>query len=131
MIDDTDLEHSHRFQIETVPTLLQFENGGEVGRAVGWHRGEWEALTGIRGLGADLPETQAGCGSKSVEPGVAEALAVRFGNASLAARRVEVGSLEDETEACFERGWTDGLPVVPPTEARVFPDVGRDPPWTR
>ena len=120
VIDDTDLEHSHRLQIETVPTLLQFENGGEVGRAVGWHRGEWEALSGIRGLGADLPETQAGCGSKSVEPGVAEALAVRFGNASLAARRVEVGSLEDETEACFERGWTDGLPVVPPTEVRVL-----------
>ena len=23
-------------------------------------------------------------------------------------------------EACFERGWTDGLPVVPPTEARVL-----------
>ncbi len=32
---------------------------------------------------------------------------------------MEVGSLEDEAEAMFDRGWTDGLPVVAPTEARV------------
>ncbi|MCZ6632001.1 MAG: thioredoxin family protein [bacterium] len=120
VIDDTSLEHSYRFQIETVPTLLRVENGGEVERAIGWHRGEWEALSGVSGLGADLPETRPGCGSKSVEPGVVEELAVRFGGAKLAARRVEVGSLEDEVEACFERGWTDGLPVVPPTEVRVL-----------
>ena len=25
----------------------------------------------------------------------------------------------DEIEACFERGVTDGLPVVPPSRARV------------
>ena len=24
---------------------------------------------------------------------------------------------------CYEQGWTDGLPVVPPTEARVLPMV--------
>ncbi|MEC8999364.1 MAG: thioredoxin [Actinomycetota bacterium] len=27
--------------------------------------------------------------------------------------------MEDEVEAMFDRGWTDGLPVVPPTETRV------------
>ncbi len=120
VIDDTSLEHSYRFQIETVPTLLRVENGREVDRAIGWHRREWEALSGICGLGADLPETRPGCGSKSVEPGVAEELAVRFADARLVARRVEVGSMEDEVEACFERGWTDGLPVVPPTEVRAL-----------
>jgi hypothetical protein len=26
---------------------------------------------------------------------------------------------EDEHEACFDRDWTDGLPVVPPTQVRV------------
>jgi hypothetical protein len=44
------------------------------------------------------------------------------------ARRVEVAdSLEgaiDAIELCFERGWTDGLPVVPPTEARVRAMLG-------
>jgi hypothetical protein len=33
---------------------------------------------------------------------------------------VELAPLEDEFEAFFDRGWTDGLPVVPPTEARVL-----------
>ena len=31
-----------------------------------------------------------------------------------------MAALEDEAEAMFNRGWTDGLPVVPPTEARVL-----------
>src|SRR3546814_1690646 len=38
----------------------------------------------------------------------------------LRARRIEVSALEDEAEACFERGWSDGLPVVPPTPLRVL-----------
>ena len=38
----------------------------------------------------------------------------------LRSRRVELADLEDEMEAMFDRGWTDGLPVVPPTEARVL-----------
>jgi hypothetical protein len=49
-----------------------------------------------------------------------EELAVRFGSGRLRARRVSIGSSEDEAEAAFDRGWTDGLPVVPPTEARVL-----------
>ena len=120
VIDDTQLEHSFRMDIETVPTLLRFEDGEQAARAIGWHRGEWEAVSGLDNLGAELPETRPGCGSKSVEPGIAERLAVRFGESRLSARRVEVGDLEDEMEACFERGWTDGLPVVPPTEERVL-----------
>ena len=35
-------------------------------------------------------------------------------------RTVEVGDGEDPIEACFDRGWSDGLPVVPPTELRVL-----------
>ena len=38
------------------------------GRAVGWHRGEWEELTGIAGLGPELPPYRPGCGSLSVDP---------------------------------------------------------------
>ena len=120
VIDDTSLEQSYKLNIETVPTLLRFENGKEASRAIGWHRGDWESVSGLSDLGTDLPESRPGCGSKSVEPGIAEKLAVQFGESKLAARRVEVGSLEDEIEACFERGWTDGLPVVPPTEKRVL-----------
>ena len=120
VVDDTSLKYSFRLNIETVPTLLRFESGKEVARAIGWHRGEWEAVTGLPDLGAELPETRPGCGSRSVEPGIAAKLLVQFGESSLSARRIEIGALEDEMEACFERGWTDGLPVVPPTEERVL-----------
>ena len=120
LIDDTGLEHSYRLNIETVPTLLRFEKGREVARTVGWRRGDWESVSGLSPLGADLPESRPGCGSKSIEPGIAEKLAVQFGETVLAARRIEVGALEDEIETCFERGWSDGLPVVPPTEERVL-----------
>jgi hypothetical protein len=39
--------------------------------------------------------------------------------ADLTAMRHAVQSEDDAIEFCFERGWSDGLPVVPPTEARV------------
>jgi len=32
---------------------------------------------------------------------------------------VDTGGVVEAIETCFERGWTDGLPVMPPTPARV------------
>lgn len=119
MIDDTGLENSYHLNIETVPTLIKVKNGIEQERLVGWHREEWEAFTGVDNLGEGLPEFRPGCGALNVEPGKAEELAVRFGRKLLTARRVELAAMEDEVEACFDRGWTDGLPVVPPTVERV------------
>ena len=55
----------------------------------------------------------------TLDPGCRTSSAARFGGA-LRSRRVELADLEDEIEAMFDRGWTDGLPVVPPTEARVL-----------
>jgi hypothetical protein len=122
--DDTGLAVSYHHRVETVPTLIRVEDGAEVDRALGWHRGEWEKLTGIEGLGAGLPEWRPGCGSRSVDPDIAPELAVRFERHRLAARRVELAQLEDEAEALFARGWTDGLPVVAPTERRVLAMLG-------
>jgi hypothetical protein len=117
--DDTALEMSWRYDIEIVPTALRVENGVETQRAVGWQRAEWEALTGVANLAPDLPAWRPGCGSLSVDPARAAELAVRFGGERLRARRVELAALEDEVEAMHARGWSDGLPVVPPTERRV------------
>lgn len=119
-IDDTELALSWHHDIETVPTLLRIDHGREQDRVVGWSRPQWETLTGVTGLGPDLPEHRPGCGSLSVDPDLAPTLAVRFGASTLAARRVELAELEDEFEAAFDRGWTDGLPVVPPSEKRVL-----------
>jgi hypothetical protein len=40
--------------------------------------------------------------------------------ASLISDRIELpGSIEEISESYYQRGWTDGLPIVPPTEDRV------------
>jgi hypothetical protein len=118
--DDTDLELSYRLGIETVPTLLRVENGAEAARTVGWSRAQWEELTGRTGLGPELPDHRPGCGSLSVDPSRVDVLEARYGGSGLASRRVELADAEDEHEAMFDRGWTDGLPVVPPTPERVL-----------
>ena len=114
------LDTSYALGVETVPTLLRVEGGAEVDRLVGWDRAAWRRMTGVASLGDGLPEHRPGCGSKTLDPGVADELAVRFRGGTLRSRRVELADLEDEAEALFDRGWTDGLPVVPPTEARVL-----------
>ena len=119
--DDPDgLDASYALGVETVPTLLRVDRGDEVERIVGWDRAAWRRVTGDDDLGASLPEHRPGCGSRTLDPGVAEELAVRFRGSTMRSRRVELAELEDEAEAMFDRGWTDGLPVVPPTEARVL-----------
>ncbi len=118
--DDRSLEASFKLAIETVPTLLEFRGGVEAQRAIGWERSEWQRLTGVAELGAGLPGYRPGCGSKSVEPGIAERLAVRYGPRIMQSRVVTVSETEDDGELCFERGWTDGLPVLSPTEERVY-----------
>ena len=118
VVDDTGLDVSVALDLDTVPTLLRVEGGAEVERTVGWSRPAWEKLTGRSPLGEGLPEHRPGCGSLTADPLVAERLAAR--STGLRARRVELAAAEDEAEAFFERGWTDGLPVVPPTPARVL-----------
>ncbi len=120
VIDDTTLEVSFQHQVEIVPTLIRLTDGAETGRTFGWHRGDWEALSGLGDLGDDLPESQPGCGAKNVEPGIRERLEVQFGDVGFASRAIELGGYDDPLESCFERGWTDGLPVVPPTDERIL-----------
>ena len=130
VVDDRDLEQSFRLEIESVPTLIRRENGQEVERTVGWHRSEWWELTGIAGLGEELPELQPGCGSLSVEPGVAERLQARFGEVPFQSRQVPLSENEDPIEVAYDRGWSDGFPVVPPTDERILRMLeGTSRPW--
>ncbi len=127
---DLGLDMSHRLKIEIVPTLIRLEGGREVARTYGWDRAEWERLSGLSDLGRDLPASQPGCGARNIEPGTFERLKVRFNETGLKSRRIEIGGDEDEQEAMFARGWSDGLPLVPPIEERVLrmlDGTGRDP----
>ncbi len=119
-IHDADLSVSWHHDIETVPTLIRVANGVEVERTVGWVRDEWRRITGDAALGDALPPFRPGCGSLSVDPDRVDALRAAFAGHTLTARRIEVAELGDEMELLFERGFTDGLPVVPPTEERVL-----------
>ena len=91
-LDDTALEQSWRYRIDTVPTLIRIVDGAEVSRAEGWVRGEWRELSGLAELGSSLPEFRPGCGSLSQYPGVPEQLALRYGDIQLTARIVEVAA---------------------------------------
>jgi len=119
-LHDADLAVSWHHAIETVPTLIRVRDGVEVERTIGWLRSDWEQLTGIDGLGPDLPPYRPGCGSMSVDPDLVDELRVRHGGSVLRSRRIEIAEAEDELEMMFTRGWADGLPVVPPTEQRVL-----------
>ena len=116
---DRELDISWRLGTETTPTIYRIENGEVVDQQAGWHRTGWERVAAMHGLGADLPNQRPGCGSDTMLPDVHQRLLRRHSPWRLASRRVELGASEDPIEAAFARGWTDGLPVTPPTEERV------------
>ena len=116
---------SRDYGLATVPTAVLVGRDGVVAGAVaGWDQRALTALLRAAGerLGADLatppeaePLIKPGCSSKAaIDPDLAAAMSATEG--------------ADELEEMFERGWTDGLPVVPPTAERVEAMLGgRDP----
>jgi hypothetical protein len=130
VLDDRELGLSWHHEVQAVPTLLRIEGGHIAARTEGWDREQWQAFTGVPELGPDLPPWRPGCGSLSVDPDREGALRGRFEGQRLSARRVALATAEDPDEAMFARGWSDGLPLVAPTAARVLAMLdgcGRDP----
>ena len=71
---------------------------------------------------------------------MAERLEAKHKGGTLVSRKIEYAETTDPVEVCYERGWSDGLPVTPPTDERVLamlqgtrrrPDeiVGKIPPY--
>jgi hypothetical protein len=58
--DDRQLEASWRAGVLTVPTLARISNGTVEELIGGWSRARWEAISGVSGLGLDLPDTKPG-----------------------------------------------------------------------
>jgi hypothetical protein len=117
VLDDARCATSARYGIEIVPTLFVADASGRVRhRLEGFARDEWRTalgtLAGVAGapepdLAWDaLPAWRAGCGSRSLE-------------IATGARRHALADDVDPIEFLYAQGWTDGLPVVPPTAARV------------
>ena len=53
-------------------------------------------------------------------PGHVRSAEVRYGTPPMRSRPIEAFDPDDAVEICYQRGWSDGLPVVPPTPERVL-----------
>jgi len=129
---DQELSASEAYAFDAVPCLVLISGEGRILRAFqGFGREDFLALAAdaartcgaavppLEQAGERWPENRPGCDSRVHDPEIAQRLAVRRGAARLSARRVHVPEAEDPFEFFAALGIDDGLPVVPPTEARV------------
>ena len=99
---------SQAYGIETVPTAVRIDPGaGVTGTVVGWDAERVRPTSSARRCPRMSRARKPGCGARWTYDAA--------------------GGL-DELEDMIERGWSDGLPVVPPTPERVEAMLGgRDP----
>jgi len=116
LVEPAPFRTAEAYGVRTVPTaFLVDEHASVVASIEGWSRDELQVVAEtvarrkpggpIGRLSAEPPAIKPGCGSKNT-----------LDAATVAAMSV---ADFDELEDLFERGWTDGLPVVPPTRERV------------
>jgi hypothetical protein len=119
--EDPPVQTSRDYGLVSVPTAVLIDSGGRIaGRVAGWDQAALAALVGTAEtlLGTRLaappatePLRKPGCSSKAaIDPDLVAAMSG--------------AAISDEPEEMFERGWTDGLPVVPPTAWRVEAMLG-------
>ncbi|MEM6962232.1 MAG: TlpA family protein disulfide reductase [Myxococcota bacterium] len=130
-LDDTSCEVSFNWDIEIVPSVFWLDAGGAVkAHFEGFVRAEWEALAAEIAsetnlpeadiTWTDLPEWRPGCGSRHLDPEIFETLSASASGNPLRARKIEIASSDDVAEFMFDQGFSDGLPLVPPTPERVM-----------
>jgi hypothetical protein len=130
ILNDTQLLVSYRMGIETVPTVYFLDPmGWEVKSFVGFGREDWrqisaslQEMSGLEGPQIEwsgYPDSRPGCGSRTLDPGVSERLAAEAEGRGVGAREIEIADGEDVFEFLYAHGFTDGLPVIPPTRDRV------------
>jgi len=129
---DEELSASEAYAFDAVPCLVLVSGTGRILRAFqGFGREDFltlaedaarccgTALPPLEQPGERWPENRPGCASRVHDPEVAQRLAIRRRAAQLSARRVRIPLADDPFEFFARLGIDDGLPVVPPTEARV------------
>ena len=132
---DAELDVSDAYGFDAVPALvLTGSDAVLLATMEGWSKSDFRELVALAAErcgsappaieldGETLPEMRPGCASRVNDPDIARRLAVRRGDEQLASRRIRVPMEPgaDEFDFLFDRGLSDGLPVVPPTEARVL-----------
>lgn len=126
VLDDSSLKVSFAYDIDTVPTLFKLEHGKLAQHLIGFAKEEWQVMFSGKEFPdtditwAELPDWRPGCGSLSVDPLIADRLRAEAENSPLRARKIEIAPADDEFEFMFDQGFSDGLPLVPPTPERVM-----------
>ena len=131
ILDDSRCEVSFAWEFEVVPAVYWADAQGHVrAQTDGFVRQEWRALAAD--IAADLdaspididwtafPEWRPGCGSKHLDPEINDRLQANAAGSPIRARRIEIASSDDVAEFMFDQGFSDGLPLVPPTPERVM-----------
>lgn len=126
ILDDSTLIVSFAYDLDSVPHMFLIdESGNLIEQVIGFDKGEWQSLFGdhLQDVEIDwdgFPDWRPGCGSLTQDPIIADKLRAESENSPLRARKIEIGSHDDVHEFLFDQGFTDGLPVVPPTPERVI-----------
>jgi len=131
VLDDAGCRTSFDWGFEIVPAVYWIDESGTVAAHFeGFVRDDWKTLADqiaqdtrqpVAQVDWDsLPAWRPGCGSKHFDPEVYDKLRAAADGDMLLARKVEVASGDDVAEFMFDQGFSDGLPLVPPTPERVM-----------
>ena len=135
VLDDRSCKAAFEWDIESVPSVFWLDGTGTTQtRFEGFIRTDWEALatdiaaqTGHPAAQIDwesLPAWRPGCGSKHLDPAVYDKLRAEAEGSPIRARKIEIAPSDDVAEFMFDQGFSDGLPLVPPTPERVLRMLG-------
>jgi hypothetical protein len=113
---------SRGYGLVSVPTAVLVDRAGRIaGSVTGWDQPSLAGLLAtageLTGAAIAVPEAtgpllKPGCSSKAaIDPELVAAMSGAAGPG-------------DDLEEMFERGWTDGLPVIPPTAERIEAMLG-------
>lgn len=131
ILDDADLKTSFAYDFNIVPAIYWCPDGQAAATEFeGFVKAEWQALDQAIAAKLEaksahvdwdaLPDWRPGCGSKHLDPEINDRLRAEADNSPIRARKIEIASADDVAEFMFDQGFSDGLPLVPPTPERVM-----------
>ncbi|WP_299414824.1 TlpA disulfide reductase family protein [uncultured Sulfitobacter sp.] len=135
VLDDRSCGTAFAWDIESVPSVFWIDAAGvTVAAFEGFVRKDWETLAADMSVATDqpiaqidwesLPAWRPGCGSKHLDPTVFDKLRAEADDSPIRARRIDIAQSDDVAEFMFDQGFSDGLPLVPPTPERVMRMLG-------